>query len=307
MMKHVMLAAMRPTISPPMRAAIAAALIACLAAPTSAHAYVRTRSPSQRVPLAWTNPHITMTLRTSDPQIVPADDFRTAATRAAATWSAPGLASAVAFDVGWSGDAPAGTHFDQINVISFRTDSWAPPMYPESVLALTTVWSRDAQIVDADTEINAVDPTFAWGLLPDDPAVAAMNAGVDLQNALTHELGHVLGLAHPCFLGDGPPAMRSFDDHGAEVPPCSEPALPASVRMATMFPSSAPGSIAERDLSGDEIAAIHDIYPVPAALTPTLGDRSGGCRLAPANDGATGLAALAILGAAMVSRRRRLR
>jgi hypothetical protein len=287
------------------RAAVVAALSSLLVSANGA-AYVRTRSPDGKFPLAWAAPHITMMLRTSGPQVVSADDFDGAARRAAATWSAPGLTSTVEFTIGSSPDTPPGTRFDQVNAISFRTDSWNEPMYPESALALTTVWSRDGQIVDADTEINAADPRFKWGVLPDDPSLAAMAAEVDLQNALTHELGHVIGLSHPCFLGDAP-AQAEVDEAGDPVLSCSDPTLPASIKTATMFPSSQDGSIAERDLSPDEIRALHEIYPLRPTPPPSLGDRGGGCRIAPAGAGSSAPGAVAgvVVWALALRRRRR--
>ena len=296
-----MLAAARPTILP--RVAFGVAALCCLLASSTVFAYVRTRSPDGKFALLWADPHITMTLRTSGTQVVLPSDFAAAAQGAAATWSAPGLASAVSFTIDSSGATPPGTGFDQINAISFRADSWDEPMYPESALALTTVWSRDAQIVDADTEINAVDPRFKWGVLPDDPAAAAMASEVDLQNALTHELGHVLGLSHPCFLGDIP-RRPEVDDQGAPVLSCADPSLPAGVEAATMFPSSQDGSIAERTLSSDEIDALHDLYPRRATPGPTLGDRSGGCRVAPSSGGLASPLALLVGALALLSRRR---
>jgi hypothetical protein len=290
-----------------MRVARAVAL-ACLLAAPSAQAYVRTRAPSGTADLLWPDARITMTLRTAGAQIVAPADLRTAATRAAATWSDPGLGSSVRFSVDSSADAPAGTAADHVNTISFRTQGWDPPMYPAEGLALTTVWSQSAQIIDADTEINAADPRFKWGLLPDDAALAAMALDVDLQNALTHELGHVLGLDHPCYLGDTPSPLP-HDNHGAAILSCDDPALPADVLDATMYPSSEPGSIAERSLSSDEIAALHDLYPAAAAPADpkvSLGDR-GGCRYAPAEHGPPerGLALCAI--ALTLARRRRRR
>jgi hypothetical protein len=283
--------------------------VAALLAAAPAGAYVRTRSPDGKFEPLWSVARVTMTLRTAGAQIVSSDDFKTAALRAAATWSAPGLGSSVLFTIDNSLDAPPGTRYDHVNTISFRSDSWTAPMYPDSALALTTVWSQQAHIVDADTELNAVDPRFQWGLLPDDPALAAMASEVDLQNALTHELGHVLGLAHPCFLGQAP-SPPELDQHGGAVLACSDPTLPAAVEMATMFPSSQPGSIGERALSPDEIAALHDLYPAsaaPAITAPDLGSRSGGCRVGPASDGAGGPVAMVLAAAVALARLRRSR
>jgi hypothetical protein len=284
--------------------ALAGGLAVGLAVPAAA--YVRTRSPGDgKYPLLWSNPRVTMTLRTSGAQIVPPNDFISAAQRAAATWSDPALATSVAFTIDAISDAPAGAVYDQVNSISFRTDSWDPPNYPDSALALTTVFSQDGQIVEADTEINAVDPRFQWGVLSDDPTIAATASEVDLQNALTHELGHVIGLAHPCTLGD--PPKPEFDDQGAPVLSCSDPLLPPAVRDATMFPSSEPGSISERSLSPDEVKALHDLYPPRAVPPPGLGDRAGACRVAPAPSEPAAAASLALAAAALLARRRRAR
>ena len=160
------------------------------------------------------------------------------------------------------------------------------------------------RIVDADTEINAVDPTFKWGLLPDDPAQAAMASEVDLQNALTHELGHVLGLDHPCYLGAPPsPEARST----TRARPCSRARI-RRCRAPCGWPRCSrrrsTGSIAERTLSADEIAALHDLYPPVVAPGPALSDRAGGCRLA--GDGPPTPFALLVVALALAGRRRRV-
>jgi hypothetical protein len=289
----------------PLAAAAVALVASQLVAVAPAHAYVRTRSPDGKFQLLWPDARITMTLRTSGPQIVAAADLRAAATRAAATWSAPALDSSVAFTIDASTDAAPGTRFDHVNTISFRTEGWSAPIYPKEALALTTDWSQDARIVDADTELNAADPGVSWGVLSADPAVAAAASEVDLQNALTHELGHVLGLAHPCFLGPPPPRGPDVDDQGRPIPSCADPALPASVAMATMFPSATAGSISERDLSADEVKALHDLYPAHADPPPEgagLADRGGGCRVAGRDPGA--LAGLAMAALVFAARRR---
>jgi MYXO-CTERM domain-containing protein len=267
---------MRRPLVATMVALAASALLA-----TPARAYVRSRSPDGMYDVIWPDPTITITVQVGGLVIAPIDDLLTAATGAAATWSDAALDSSVAFTVVRSDAAPTGAVFDHVNTISFRAESWDPPMYAAGELALTTVWTQDGRIVDTDTEINAVDPDLTWALLPDDPAVAAMSSDVDLQNALTHELGHVLGLDHPCYLFM-PPDPPEVTNLGQPVPSCSDPSLPASVLDATMYPSAKRGSISERTLSPDEVLALHDLYPAGRAPAVDVGgtSASGGCAVA---------------------------
>jgi MYXO-CTERM domain-containing protein len=294
-----------------MRRPLVATLVALAASAllaTPARAYVRSRSPDGLHDVIWPDPRITITVQVGGLVIAPIDDLLTAATGAAAAWSDAALDSSVAFTVVRSDEAPAGAVFDHVNTISFRAESWDPPMYAAGELALTTVWTQGAKIVDTDTEINAVDPGLTWALLPDDPAVAAMSGDVDLQNALTHELGHVLGLDHPCYLFM-PPDPPEVTNDGEPVPSCSDPALPASVLDATMYPSAKRGSIGERTLSPDEVLALHDLYPSGQApvVDGAPASLSGGCAVAgePAAPSGGGLALAVIVGIGLTRRRAR--
>jgi MYXO-CTERM domain-containing protein len=281
----------------------ALAVSALLATP--ARAYVRARSPDGLYDVIWPDPRITMTVQVGGLVVAPIDELIAAATGAAATWSDPTLDSSVAFTVVRSDAAPTGAVFDHVNTISFRAESWDPPMYAAGELALTTVWTQGGRIVDTDTEINAVDPELTWAVLPDDPAVAATSDDVDLQNALTHELGHVLGLDHPCYLFM-PPDPPEVTNEGEPVPSCSDPTLPASVLDATMYPSAKPGSISERTLSPDEVLALHDLYPAGQApvVEAAATSASGGCAVAGAPVAPSGgVVALAML--ALARRRKR--
>jgi hypothetical protein len=284
-----------------------AAIAAALAVADPARAYVRTRSADDKWVLIWPNPSVTMTVRTGGTLPVSADDIVGAATRAAATWSAASNDTSVDYAVVTSTAAAVGTMYDHENTISFRSADWDSALnYPPDALALTTVWSQGGAIVDADTEINSSDPNFMWAVLPDDPAAASSSPNVDLQNALTHELGHVIGLNHPCYLGEAPDPP-DHDNEGNPVLSCSDPNLPPAVAQSTMYPSSLPGLINERNLSDDERLALHDLYPAGRApVVEGASGGSGGCALA--GDGTSlGGVALALLGVALARRRRRRR
>ena len=124
--------------------------------------------------------------------------------------------------------------YDGHNRIITRTGAWCrDPVaqtncHDSSQIALTTVFSRshpgaldDGQILDADVEIN--DVGYEWAAIPDGDFSARDYANAyDLRAALTHELGHFIGLAHDCVLPGDP--IR-FDDSGHISPDCS--ALPA--------------------------------------------------------------------------------
>jgi hypothetical protein len=283
---------------------LAAIVVSCLLA-APAEAYVRTRSSDGMFDVIWPDPNVTLTVVTGGPTVVPTQGFIDAATSAAATWSDPALGSSLAFTVTTSADAPTDPAFDHVNTIAFRTTSWDPPNYQPGELAVTTVWTVGGRIVDTDTEINAVETDIMWGLLPDDRAMAAaFSSEVDLQNCITHELGHVIGLDHPCYLGSTPPASEMTNE-GGPVPSCSDPDLPQSVRNATMYPSAARGSIGERTLSDDEKLALHDLYPAGRTPIVETAPASGGCDLGGAGTRPGGALASALLGAAILSTRRR--
>jgi hypothetical protein len=121
---------------------------------------------------------------------------------------------------------------DGLNLV-FLTDAWD---HDASLLALTSVWSNaDGTALSFDVRVDTRD--HEWALDAD----AETN---DLQNALTHELGHALGFAH------------LSDD-----------------RQATMYPKAAPGETLKRDLEDGDIAAAQRVYGNGEVLTDT-GDAS---------------------------------
>lgn len=176
-----------------------------------------------------------------------------------------------------------------VNVIAFVAD-WTERDHDPQAYALTTVWhhTRTGEIYDVDMEIN--EERGRYGVCP---APAGCTDGtIDLQNVITHEVGHFFGLAH------------------------------SADRNAAMYGYSEPGEVDKRVLRGDDVEGFCAIYPsgaLPEACDPT--PRGGldldctdaspsgcGCRAAGHGtwrlSGSVGLIALA---AVIVRRRPRVR
>jgi MYXO-CTERM domain-containing protein len=158
---------------------------------------------------------------------------------------------------------------DAINLIKFRDISWCRPAtndtpakcYSDSSAGITTATyiddggSRDGAIVDADIEINGVN--FAISVNGQTLATGK-GCNAELQNTLTHELGHLHGLEHTC-LAAGDPAR--IDDQGHAVPSCSAPNLPATILEATMYNFQDCGETKKETLEFDDINSMCVIYP----------------------------------------------
>jgi len=155
-----------------------------------------------------------------------------------------------------------------VNTIAF-VDDWAARGYDESVLVTTTVWhnTRTGVIYDVDMEINQAAGPF--GVCPPEgcggcPTIAGTQT--DLQNVMTHEIGHFFGIGH------------------------------SGVATSTMWFQSCRGETSRRSLEGDDIAALCSIYPpgsLPAecSFTPrgglalSCGDDGGLCAISRGSGG----------------------
>jgi hypothetical protein len=303
------------------RLAIATAATAAtlLAAGGQARAYVRYRTDAG-VPFVWPRTCLGIIVYPAAlADMMPADQVIASATGAADAWSA-GQVAGTALDIqvaATDGDLPAAV-YDGQNSLMFRRNTWCDRTdasgtcsHEPAALALTTVFARKStgEILDADIEVNA--EFFAWADLDLGTPLSAVSN--DLQNALTHEVGHFIGLDHPCLLPSGAPlADRPLDNLGNPAPDCA--AASDAILESTMFPSSMPGDLSRRTLAPDDELAAREIYPAsagaPAVCAPPEPRRAdpGGCALGGAAAPAAGipawLAAALVLSAALRRTRR---
>jgi hypothetical protein len=118
--------------------------------------------------------------------------------------------------------------------------------YAAGTLAVTlvTLNSRTNELLDADIAFNVEEHRFK--VLP--PNARVEGHLDDVQNTVTHELGHVLGLMHNSMTED-----------------------------LVMYPSAPPGELAKRVLKGDDRDGLLALYgvetadPTPAPLEPAFG------------------------------------
>ncbi len=251
---------------------------------------------TEGIPLAWTRRCIEYAIDMRGTPTLSLDEVESIAAASFTTWSnvlcgsdaigfefqeAEGFADCQAAQYNRSGG--------NVNAIAFVPEL---DIDDPSVIALTSVWfsTSTGVIFDADIMIN--EKQGPYEVCPDVGCIGVMRPQ-DLQNVLTHEIGHFLGLAH------------------------------SDVTDATMFAQAGAGETKKRTLAPDDVAGICDAYP-PGSLPDTCdftpkggrdltchtGGGGRGCAVttAPGAPAGTGSAAvpllgLVALGAAFVRRR----
>jgi uncharacterized protein (TIGR03382 family) len=217
--------------------------LASLATPGLASAYVLAHDQSGSS-IRWDNPRVDFLFDPTSRDLAAADVLA-AAQRALAHWEAvvPVTITVTAESGHGTPGYDLGHPGQNHNEIFFVDDVWD---LDEGVIATTlvTMDSNTHQILDTDILINGAEHRFA--ILPDS-SQAGTGLDDDLESALTHELGHALGLAH-------------------------NPSLP----VATMFPLATRGEVSERQLSADDIAGAQSLYDVTAPKQPAVGCSTAG-------------------------------
>ncbi|HLK88840.1 MAG TPA: MYXO-CTERM sorting domain-containing protein [Polyangia bacterium] len=288
-------------------AALVAGALGLLAAPRPASAFVRYLS-DDGAPFFWAQASVPITAYPNDfnQSSMTTDQVGGALAAAAAAWSKEQNACTY-LELGTSlstAPTPLAAN-DGHNSVIFHGTTWCHVgsngscniAYDSSALAVTTdtANTKTGQIYDSDVEVNLVD--YQWADVVADPD---LGGDMDLQNALTHELGHLIGLDHTCFDPlTSTTGVRPDDNTGQPVPDCATAS--DDVRATTMFPSATPGDIQKRTLAPDDQAAVCTIYSVndpPLAV-------DGGCVQCAAAGAPTGGGLLATLGALGLVRWRR--
>lgn len=200
---------------------------------------------------------------------------------------------------------------DQKNVIKFRDTTWCRPAikndparcYSPSAAGITTAVfvddadsERDGEIVDADIELNGAD----FAIADMGQTTGTNSCESEISNTLTHELGHLLGLEHPCLAAGDPPRTDGFGD---PVPACSATSDP-DILEATMYNFQDCGETKKASLSQDEIDAICTIYPTATdpGVCEAVGGKDGCCQSSAAPNPASLVLGLGLL---LLGRRRR--
>jgi hypothetical protein len=263
-------------------------------APGAALAYVRLRA-EDGTPVRWAQGCVLLAPDPRAPQgqqgdAAGAEDLALALRAAIEGWrgaSAP--CSALSILPQAAAARPA--RLDGVNVVTFATTTWGRDglPYDPSAVAITTVSYRSepgqqehGAITDTDIELNAVG--FRFARLGEERGEASSSAGKpvqDLQNTLTHELGHALGLGHNCR--EQAAARPPIDQDGVPVPECD--AAGEAVRRATMFPYAAERETQKRSVGPDEALGVCQSYPLGAALLPCEQSVRAGCRIGPGHGG----------------------
>jgi MYXO-CTERM domain-containing protein len=266
--------------------------------------YVRTGPTKAGHYLFWESGCVFVTIDSAGTKEIAGDGEFPVIDQAIATWN-NGVASCSYMQIINAGRKAAEVNGrDNVNLIKFRDTSWCRPAtqddparcHPDSAAGITTATyvddsssSRDGAIVDADIELNGKN----FAISVNGVTLGTASCLSELQNTLTHELGHLLGLEHTCLATGDPPRV---DDKGNAVPSCGN--ATATQQNATMFNFQDCGENKKETLEPDDIAGICGIYPTaqdPGTCEPVDGD-TGCCSTGSGAAGPLALTGLLMLG-----------
>lgn len=231
-----------------------------LAMTLTAHGYAH-KTNSNGATLHWAQPEVEFVLNADGRHELDDDEVEDAVIRSLDEFRVDG--NHLSFEYMGTTNTRRVEYSDGENVIFFE-DDWDRIGADETLLALSFVFSQDdGEIIAADVAFNVEH--HEWNTDGGDDQTGAN----DFYNALSHEMGHVTGLAH-----------SEFDD-------------------ATMAPSTQPGETRKRTLHQDDIDGLLDLY---GGVMPS---HSMGCSTAgSAPTGAFGFGLATMVIAGLMRRRR---
>src|SRR5262249_10086549 len=148
------------------------------------------------------------------------------------------------------------------NTVRWVSSDWDDDYDPAALAVTLTSYDRDSgRITRADVVVNA--QSYAWSASADE---SGCRGAYDLQDVVTHELGHLFGLGH-----------EMVDTN------------------ATMYPSADTCESLKRDLDPDDLAGLQYLYV-------EVGPASAGCAV---GGGGTQGGALLVVGLLALARLRR--
>lgn len=216
------------------------AILGTLLVPGAAHAYrtagdLEQFADTERV--RWATPVIAFKIRESGAPGLLLEDVVETVRVAASRWEEAECTNlqfrydGVTFEPATSGD--------RINTIEWITTGWTERGFPSGAAGTTDIvyelgTSGSWEIVEADVYVNATE--FNWTL-----SDSGESGARDVSSVVTHELGHVLGLLHPCE-GDG----------GNDAPSCGP-----DYQTFTMYPEYLAG---QETLESDDKAGVCFLY-----------------------------------------------
>jgi hypothetical protein len=197
-------------------------------------------------PIAWPRHCLTYSIHEDGTPDVPFEDVRGAVRRSADAWENATRAaeSAPCTDFSFTESEPAtcdrveySKDCGNMNLIVWREAEWQSHFgHDPAAIGLSTIFFSSTRIVSTDMELNGENYTFAV----EDDYAGCDPCPADIQNTVTHELGHFIGLSH------------------VDCPEC------------TMDWAEIPGDTNKRTLEPDDVDGVCDIYPAGAgACDPT--------------------------------------
>lgn len=261
--------------------------------------YVRTQTETGQ-PLYWSSRCIFVTYDDEGTPAIEGDEEFAVLDRSFASWQRAADACSY-LQIVLEGRRPQEIAIDEVNAVKFRNDRWCTPATADTpelchdpdAMAITTVSyiqnpqsPRHGEIIDADIEINAVH----YAVSVDDQTTSDRPCHADLTSVVTHEIGHVLGLADACT--NTPSENDWLDAAGNPVPSCWQSGISPEVRASTMFGVANCGETFKATLEPQDEQALCEMYP--AANDPGVCARASRTTVQPKEDSGCAVSAGAL-------------